>query len=42
MHEDNNGQRREKNKKWCKVKRAGESESDCTSFIDRTEFCDLS
>ena len=42
MREDNNGQHREKNKKWCKVKRAGESESDRTSFIDRTEFGDLS
>ena len=36
MREENNVQRREKNGKLCKVKRAGES--DCTPFIDRTEY----
>ena len=37
MHQENDGQCIEKNKKLCKVKRAGES--DRTPFIDRTENC---
>ena len=40
MRKENNEQCREKNKKLCKVKRAGES--DRTSFIERTEYYNLS
>ena len=44
IHQENNGQCREKNKKLCeklcKVKRFGES--DRTPFIDRTEYYNFS
>ena len=40
MHKENNGQCREKNKQLCKAKGAGES--DHMSFIDRTEYYNLS
>ena len=40
IRKENNRQCREKNEKLFKVKRAGES--DHTSFIDRTEYYNLS
>ena len=40
VHKENNGQCIENNEKLYQVKRAGEG--NCKSFIDRSEYCNLS